>query len=123
MNKIKIVAGKVACEAELNDSDCAQAVWAALPLGSQVDTWGDEIFFYIPVHHDLEESAKEVVDKGDLGYWPQGSAFCIFFGPTPASQGDEIRPASAVNVIGKVIGDPTIFGAVKPGDFIMIEKA
>ena len=69
------------------------------------------------------EDAVEVVDMGDLGYWPQGPAMCIFFGPTPASRGDEIRPASAVNIIGKVSGDATVFCAVSDGQPIMISKA
>ena len=84
---------------------------------------GEEIYFYIPVHHELAEDALEVVNEGDLGYWPQGSAFCIFFGPTPMSQAEEIRPAGAVNVIGRINSDPSIFRSVTPGDFIIIEKA
>ena len=123
MKKIRIAAGTVTCVGELSESNCAQAVWEALPLESQVNTWGDEIYFSIPVHHELEEDAREVVEKGDLGYWPEGPAFCIFYGPTPMSRGDKIIPASAVNIIGKISGDPTIFRAVKPGDFIMVEKA
>jgi hypothetical protein len=123
MRKIRITAGSVTCLGELNESNCAEAVWKALPLKSQVNTWGDEIYFSIPVHHELEKDAQEVVDEGDLGYWPQGPAFCIFFGPTPMSRGDEIRPASAVNVIGNISHDPTVFRAVKPGEFIIIEKA
>ena len=65
----------------------------------------------------------ERVEKGELGFWPEGDAFCIFFGPTPASTGDEIRPASAVNVFGKVIGDAAIFKQVPPGTKIIIERS
>jgi len=68
------------------------------------------------------EQGQEVVDRGDLGYWPPGNAFCIFFGPTPASQGDEIRPASAVTVIGRVEGNATVFTNVQSGAFVNLEK-
>lgn len=69
------------------------------------------------------ENPKEIVKLGELGYWPPGSAFCIFFGPTPASQGEEIMPASPVNVFGYVLGDPKVFKKVKSGERIRIEKA
>lgn len=73
----------------------------------------------------MEEAhdSKEVVEMGDIGYWPQGNAFCIFFGPTPASLGDEIRAASAVNLVGKVEGDPLVFKNVSSGSPIRIERA
>jgi hypothetical protein len=119
---IKITAGKTSAEADLNDSATAEAIWKALPIKGRANTWGDEIYFSIPVRVS-SENAKEVVEKGDLGYWPPGSAFCIFFGPTPASRGSEIRPASAVNVFGKVRGDAAVFKAVKDGDSVTIEAA
>ncbi|MCD5390371.1 hypothetical protein LR007_00650 [candidate division NPL-UPA2 bacterium] len=118
--KIKIRAGKMEMEAELNDSRTAEAVWKALPVRASANTWGDEIYFSIPVECE-EENPKEVVNMGELGYWPPGKAFCIFFGRTPASQGDEIRPASPVNIIGKVSGDATQFKKVKSGSEITIE--
>ena len=119
--QLRIVAGKVDARAELNDTKTADAIWQALPLRSKADTWGDEVYFEIPVHLDLEDS-KELVAAGDLGYWPTGACFCIFFGPTPMSKGNEIRPASAVNVFGKVIGDPEVFKKVKDGEAIVIER-
>ncbi len=87
-----------------------------------MNTWGDEIYFKIPVTSTLDETAKEVVEKGDLGYWPTGKAFCIFFGPTPASQGDEIRPASAVNIVGRVEGNADVFKGVRDGENIKLER-
>ena len=99
-----------------------QAVWDALPLSVPGDTWGDEIYFGIPVKAKAENPA-ETVEMGDLAYWPPGSAFCIFFGPTPASRGAEIRPASPVNVFGRVTGDPTVFKKVRAGTPIRIERA
>ena len=119
--RIRITAGPVTMEAELNDSQTAQLIWEALPIEARGNTWGDEIYFSIPVAADLENS-QGVVELGDLAYWPPGTAFCIFFGPTPMSQGDEIRPASAVNVIGKLSGDPRVFKQVKSGTAVKIEQ-
>ena len=120
--KITIEAGEVRAEAELNDTETADLIWGCLPVEARANTWGDEVYFDVPVKTGLE-NAVEVVDVGDLGYWPQGSAFCIFFGPTPMSRGGEIRPASAVNIVGKVSGDATIFRAVSDGQAIRLSKA
>ncbi len=111
------------CEAELNESKTAQLIWEALPIEARANLWGEEIYFSIPVKMGLEEGSREVVSVGELGYWPTGHAFCIFFGPTPASQGNEIRAASAVNIIGKVLTDPKVFLKVKDGAKITLEKA
>ena len=120
--EMKIKAGSVEMTAELNDSKTADAIWDALPITARGNTWGDEIYFGIPVSAG-EENGKEVVEMGDIAYWPPGSAFCIFFGPTPASRGNEIRPASAVNVVGKVIGDPKAFKSVRSGEQVVLERA
>jgi hypothetical protein len=111
-------------EAALTDEspDTARRIWEALPIEARANTWGDEIYFGIPVDAD-PENPREVVDLGDLAYWPPGNAFCIFFGRTPASRGDEIRPASAVNVFGKVKGDPKVFKKVRSGERVRIEIA
>ncbi|MFB3884106.1 MAG: cyclophilin-like fold protein [Thermodesulfobacteriota bacterium] len=121
--KIRILVNDLNVEAELNESRTAQLIWEALPIEARANTWGEEIYFGIPVKTGLEEGAREVVSAGELGYWPTGHAFCIFFGPTPASRGDEIRAASAVNIIGKASGDPKIFRKGKDGDKITLEKA
>jgi hypothetical protein len=120
--KIRIQAANVVAEAILNDSSTAQKIWEILPIEAKGNTWGDEIYFAIPVKAPLEKTAQDLVQVGDLGYWPTGSAFCIFFGPTPMSRGEEIRPASAVNVIGKVAGDAKAFKKVASGTKIRIEK-
>lgn len=123
MRAIRISAGAVSAEADLNESKTADAVWNALPLTARASTWGDEIYFSIPVKAD-EENGQATVDMGHLGYWPPGSAFCIFFGPTPASQSpNEIRPASPVNVFGKVRGDATEFKKVLSGETVTVDKA
>ena len=121
--RILITAGQVSAAAVLDQTPTADAIWGALPIEARANTWGDEIYFSIPVKTDLEKNAQEVVQLGDLGYWPPGTAFCIFFGPTPASHGDEIRPASAVNIVGKVQGDPKVFKQVPDGAKIVMQRA
>ena len=116
---VRIAAGNVELTGELDDSETAKAIAQALPIEAQASTWGDEIYFAIPVSCG-SENPQEVVELGDLAYWPPGSAFCIFFGRTPASEGDEIRPASAVNVIGRVEGDATALKAVPDGARVVI---
>ncbi len=120
--RIRIKAGPVELEARLNGTGTARAVWDALPISASCNTWGDEIYFGIPVTEDLEQG-REVVDLGDIAYWPPGRAFCVFFGPTPASRGAEIRPASAVTVIGSVVGDATVLKGVGSGAAVTIERA
>jgi hypothetical protein len=92
-----------------------------LPITGKAQLWGDEIYFDVGIPI-ASESPRAVVELGDLGYWPPGSAFCIFFGPTPASEGKEIRPASPVNVFGRVIGDPTVFKRARAGTLVRIER-
>lgn len=120
--RIRITAGAVTQIAILNDSQTANAIWNALPLSGTGLTWGEEIYFIIPVQVG-EQNGQATVDLGDLGYWPPGPAFCIFFGPTPMSRGDEIRPASPVNVFGKLEGDPKEFVVVPSGTRVTVEKA
>jgi hypothetical protein len=119
--RIAIQIGTLSMEAELNDTSTAQQIAAALPLRCSFNTWGDEIYFSIPINATLDDSAQEVVELGELGYWPPGKAFCIFFGQTPASQPGKIMPASAVNVIGKVLGDATRFKAVMREREVVLE--
>lgn len=119
--QIRIKAGSVMALAELYDTKTADAIWQALPLSSNVNTWGEEIYFGVPVKRKLEEG-QQVVNSGDLGYWPPGSAFCIFFGPTPMSRGDEIRAASPVDIFGCVVDNPKVFSKVKDGEEIVVER-
>lgn len=119
--RIWIRSGSVEATAELNCTRTAQAIWEVLPLKARGNTWGDEVYFPIPVSLELENE-QEVVSRGDLGYWAAGKAFCIFFGPTPISHGEEIRPASPVNVFGKILGDARIFKEIGPGVEIIVER-
>jgi hypothetical protein len=119
--KIKITIGSLSMEAELNDSSTSQKIWNTLPLRTSFNTWGDEIYFTIPVDLPLDETAKEEVTIGNLGYWPTGKAFCIFFGPTPMSSPEKIIPASAVNIFGNVIGDAKRFKDVIMEGEVLLE--
>ena len=119
MSQIKIEFEKISIEADLNDSETANRIKKNLPVSSSVNTWGDEIYFSIDVD-DPEIDSKEVVELGDIAYWPPGNAFCIFFGLTPASENGDIRPASPVNVIGKILGDLEILKSVKSGEKVSI---
>jgi uncharacterized protein len=123
MTKIRITAGKVSLEAELNGSLTAQRVLAALPITGRAARWGDEIYFSIPVDAEEAPDARADMAVGEIAFWPPGSAFCIFWGPTPASDGPEPRAASPVNPLGKITGDATKFAAVKSGEKVVIEKA
>ena len=109
--------------ASLNESSTADALWSKLPITGRAQTWGDEIYFSIPVEAAEAEDAQETVDKGAVAYWPPGNALCLFWGPTPMSRGDEIRPASAVNVLGQIEGDPEVLDRVPSGATITIEQA
>lgn len=118
--KIRINAGDVTATATLNDSPTALAIWNALPISAKVSTWGDEVYFSIPVDGPMTDGV-EVVKVGDIAYWPPGRAFCVFFGPTPMSRGSEIRPASAVEVVGRSDGDATEFRRVRSGANVSLE--
>jgi hypothetical protein len=122
MRRIRISAAGVTAEAELNATPTADAIWAALPFDATGSTWGNEIYFSIPVRLQEAEDAREVVELGDLGYWAPGQAFCIFYGPTPASVGNEIRPASPVNVFGRISGDATVFKKARGSVRVRVER-
>ena len=84
--------------------------------------WGGEIYFGIDVSCELEAGSRDVLEEGELAYWPPGQAFCIFFGATPASSGNEIRAASAVNILGKLKGDLSGLWEAADGAEVVIEK-
>ncbi len=120
--QIQITAGNVTVTATLNDSDTADRLWDALPITGRAQTWGDEIYFSIPVSAEEEADSQETVEMGAVAYWPTGSALCLFWGPTPMSAPGEIRPASAVNVMGLIDGDPSVLGQVADGTEIVVEQ-
>lgn len=121
--RIAISAGSVTVEAELNESPTADRIWEELPISGQANTWGDEIYFEIPVVAEKAADARAEVSVGELGYWPVGQAFCVFFGPTPASTGEEPRAASPVNVVGQAVGDAAELRNVPAGATVTVERA
>jgi hypothetical protein len=123
MNPIVISVGNITLEAELNDSPTAQKVWEALPIEARANVWGDEIYFSIPVKAAEGPDAQEIVAVGDLGYWPPGEAFCIFYGRTPVSTDDRPRAYSPVNPLGRITGDATRLRGVRGGTPVRIIRA
>lgn len=123
MKTVNISVEGITLKADLSDSPTAQAIWQALPIEAAANVWGDEIYFQIPVILDKEPEARADVEVGDLGYWPTGHAFCIFFGPTPSSSGEQPRAASPVNVFGRVLEDATQLRSVESGSLVRVERA
>jgi len=122
MKHITITAGSVSLPAALNDGPTSAKLWDMLPLEGSANTWGDEIYFEIPLKVEEEVDARVEVEVGELGYWPVGHAFCIFFGPTPASRDDQPRAYSPVNILGCVLGDATLFRPVRSGDRVVLAR-
>ena len=120
--KIIISTENLRMEAILAERSSADIFWNTLPITGQVNTWGDEIFFNVNLQMPLDDDASDIVESGDIAFWPPGSAFCIFFGRTPASLGDEVRAASAVNVLGKIDGDEREFRSVPSGEEVRLEQ-
>lgn len=122
MPTLRISAGSVIASAELNDSPTARLLWDALPVDGKANRWGDEIYFAIPVDADEEPESRAEVEVGAIAFWPPGNAFCIFWGPTPASRGSQPVAASPVNVLGKIEGDAKQFDRIASGTRVWLER-
>ncbi len=109
---IRITIEKLNLIAELEQTPSADALWDALPLSAQAHRWGDELYFNVPFQAPLENNACEVVQEGDLAYWPDGPALCLFFGPTPVSRPGEIRAAAAINICGRIRNESSVLRQV-----------
>jgi len=120
MEKINISVESLSLEAEMFETPTARKMMEALPFESSANVWGDEIYFDIPLSLELEPDARADVEVGDLAYWPAGPAFCIFFGPTPVSTGDQPRAYSPVNVFGRVSGDTGKLKTISAGAVIKV---
>ena len=107
--------------ASLAENEAADLIWEALPIDASVQTWGDEFYFGIPVSMGSAPDARAEMEVGELGFWPPGNAFCIFFGPTPASDSDKPRAASAVNPFGMVEDDTAVLRGIPSGTRILVE--
>lgn len=123
MKKINISIEGLSISAELYETPTAERIMETLPLESTVNKWGDEIYFDVPLKLDLEADARADVEVGELGYWPSGPAFCVFFGPTPMSTGNKPRAASAVNIFGHVTDDTSVLKTIAGGSIITVDKA
>jgi hypothetical protein len=115
MARIRFDFGALTLDAELLDTPTAKAIVAALPLTSSVLTWGEEVYFDVPVTVAREKDARAVIVPGEIAYWPQGTAIAIGFGRTPISEGNETRLASPCNVFAKALGSVKVLGKVKTG--------
>lgn len=120
-HKIRILAGDVSFEAELNDSPTAAAILAKLPLESPANRWGDEFYFSIPVRRKADPDARAEMEVGELAFWPPGNAFCIFFGRTPVSIDDRPRAANPANPVGRILGDVNPLHDLADGTTFRIE--
>jgi len=121
--RILIGAGGLSLRAEIYENETGDVILKRLPVTGRANRWGEEIYFSIPVSLTCAPDARVIVRKGELGYWPDGNALCIFFGKTPVSRGDEIRAASPVNIFGMIIDDPTELTAVDDGSPVIVERA
>jgi len=121
LHMIRIKAGTIQVRVELNNTRTARALLGILPVKATANTWGDEVYFDVPLTAEIEDG-KQVVEMGDVAYWPDGPSLCLFFGRTPASRGDEIRAASPVTVVGRIVGDPRVLKSVRSGAEVTVEK-
>ncbi len=119
---IRIEAEGVRLYAVLSGTPTADAVWAALPIAGSAKRWGDEVYFTVPLRLPLEASARSEVGPGDIGFWPEGPAIALFYGPTPASRGSEPVAASPVNVFGRITGDAGRLARVREGAAIKLTR-
>jgi len=121
MKKLRIKVGDIIIDAELFPTPTADAILEQLPFSSDANTWGDEVYFSVPVSAEKEEDARDIIEPGELAFWVEGQCIAIGFGPTPISQGDEIRLAAATNIWGRSLTDVRLLSQAKDGDPVIVE--
>jgi hypothetical protein len=120
MPSISISARNIRLTAQLDDCATTRALLAVLPCDASASTWGDEVYFSLPLSVSLEPDARQVVEPGTVCFWVEGDSLALPFGPTPISEGDECRLVSRVNVIGRLDGDPARLSGIRAGDAIRL---
>src|SRR5712671_819334 len=120
MTRIRFDFGTLTLDAELLDTPTARAVAAALPISSSALTWGEEVYFEVPIEVAREPGARAVVTPGEVAYWPDGHCIALGFGRTPISQGDETRLASPCNIFAKAVSDVKVLAQIKAGTTISV---
>lgn len=123
MKKIRIKANTTEIIAEINDTPTARALLDILPCQSRANTWGEEIYFSVPVKANLDADARQVVEPGTVCFWVEGNSVALPYGPTPISEGDECRLVSEVNILGRITGDPQQLASIHQGDKVTLERA
>ena len=121
MKKLRIKVGDIIIDAELFPTPTADAILEQLPFSSDANTWGDEVYFSVPVSAEKEKDARDIIEPGELAFWVEGQCIAIGFGPTPISEGDEIRLAAATNIWGRSLTDVRLLSQAKDGDPVIVE--
>lgn len=122
MARIRFDFGTLTLDAELLDTPTARAVAASLPVSSSAMTWGEEVYFEVPVKIARESDARAVVTPGEIAYWPDGHCIALGYGRTPISRGDETRLASPCNVFAKALSDVKALAKVRAGAKVEVTK-
>lgn len=123
MREILIRVGEVAIRARLLDSATADRIWSALPIYAKAQTWGQEVYFKTPLSAPVEESARDIVERGEIAFWPDGDSIAIGFGPTPISRNGEIRLASRCNIWAHALDDVRVLRKVHAGESVAVIEA
>ena len=121
MKTLILKIGPISLVAELLDTPTANEILKHVPFTSSVNTWGDEVYFDTPINVSKETNAKDIVEAGELAFWVEGSCIAIGFGPTPISQGNEIRLAAKTNIWGQSLTDVKLLSKAKDGDLVSVE--
>jgi hypothetical protein len=121
MHRLRITAGKTTFQVALDDTPTAEALLEALPFESRAQTWGEELYFEVPVNANLEPEARQIVEPGSVCFWVEGSALALPYGPTPISTDGKPKLVARCNLLGRIVGDPRLLAAVRAGDKVKVE--
>ena len=122
MKKIKIKFLNCSIDIDLYDTQTSNLIWESCPIESVISTWGDEVYFDTKIQTIKEENAKDIINKGEIAFWVEGSSIAIGFGPTPISHDNEIRLVTKTNIIGKTSSDLSLLSMVNSGEIVIVEQ-